>query len=150
MATIKRINFTDGFSSEVTPAETLITETAAAITVMGASNGGATLTGGSTLVDFTEVLDPDALWNGTQFVAKVAGNYRIDGAILINSNVANTYNAYVDGTKGISLSSDDLDNVKRLNGVVTLAVNETLDIRSNIAATLSPGTEHHHIAITKV
>lgn len=118
--------------------------------VKGAGNDGAEMTGTSEDINWTETLDADGLWNGTQFTAADAGEYLVVGAVLLSGSSGNTYNAYVDTVKGISLSDDRSASFKRLSGVVTLAAGEVLSIRSNLTVTLSASTEHHIIAITKL
>jgi hypothetical protein len=144
-----------GNTAIVLPTNGLVDSTGAAIggsgaIIMGAGNGATVLTGTTTPVDFTETLDADGLWNGTIFTAAEAGNYMITGSVFLGSSSGNTYNAYVEGSKGIGLSTDANVSLKRLNGVVTLAATDTLEVRSNLGVTLSATTEHHWIAIYKL
>lgn len=118
--------------------------------IQGASNTSNTLTAAVTPCTWTETVDADNLWNGSEFVADADMLVRIDGRVFYTGNSSTQFFAYVDGVQGIVLCNDVSDNNKKIGGVVKLLNGETLTMRVNIGVTLSADTKQHWICINQI
>jgi len=120
------------------------------ITVRGQGNGGTSITANVTNIDFTEVEDSVAAWNGTTFTAPETGKYLVSGMVYFTSNQNATVDAYIDGVQNLRLGFDATSTTyQKFDGAISLVKGEALTFRTNVSATLSNNSNFHYIHIQK-
>lgn len=124
------------------------------IIVEGAGNGGTSLTGNVTDVDFTEVRDTTSSWDGTTFTAPESGDYLISGSVSFNAAVTLAPELYVNGSLHKRIGSVIINTTQgHFSSGVYLEKGDVASIRVDTSATLSNATEptiRHHIHIQKL
>ena len=117
--------------------------------VSGKGNNGATINA-STNINFTEVEDTTASWNGSLFTAPESGTYDISGSLFFTSSASYALSANINGTNQDILNTIINASIISFQGTVKLSKGDTLAIRQNQAsATLSNSTTAHTITISK-
>ncbi len=121
------------------------------IRASGLGNGGTSLTGNTTNIDFTEISGSDTnnAWNGTQFTAPKPGYYKAKGSIALTAGVAGLVNAYIDGSlsRMIGTTGNDAYNYHTFSWEGKLNKDQVLSIRFSANATLSNSSTLHWIEI---
>jgi len=121
------------------------------VIVEGAGNGGGIVTSVVTDIDFTEVTDTTASWNGTQFTAPETGNYQVEGMAFFAANTATLLRAYVNTVGDRYISAVQASTTaKGISGTIPLNKGDVLSIRADITGTLSNNTSVHWIHIQKL
>lgn len=122
--------------------------------VVGAGNGGTSITADVTNVDFTEVTDigyGGDNWNGTQFTVPADGLYDLVGSMSLTSSVQRRVNLWISGVKDKEIGANDAASSEiRFSYQRSFVEGEVLSLRSNATATLSNSLTQHHISITAV
>lgn len=118
--------------------------------VEGRGNGGTVLVALVTDIDFTETSDDSGSWNGTTFIAKRKGTFRISGGLRFASAVTNAdIYSYINGVQDKLIGFfTGVHNTRTFNGDVNLKVGDQLTIRSGVAGTLFNNSIYHNIAIS--
>jgi hypothetical protein len=124
----------------------------ATVAVIGAGNGGTVLTASTTNIDFTEVKDTHAAFDGTTFTVPITGLYRFEGALFATTSTAAGIEVYIDGSSaGIILGPNVTSStVKPFNGVLDLNKGEAVTLRSSVGLTLNTAANVHRLYITRV
>ena len=117
----------------------------------GRGNGGTSLTGGTTNIDFTETIDKTSSFDGTTFTAPETGVYNIEGCVFLTSTVTGNMYSYINGTiNKLMGTASAADDIYPFSGLLELNKGDALTFRFSANATLSNNTNVHHVAISKV
>lgn len=110
-------------------------------------NAGASLTGGTTNIDYaTKIVDTHGAWNTGSgvFTAPVAGNYLVSASLLLTTSTAGRLDLYKNGSIYSYLGTANAsDTVKAGAAQVYLNAGDTLSLRTNVSATESNSSLHH-------
>jgi hypothetical protein len=113
-------------------------------------NGGTSITGSATNIDFTEVDDPFNCWDGTTFTAPARMRVRFYGSIRRTGGTsASNVFSYVNGSQSKLIGAHaDTGNVSyTFNGWENLEAGDTLSIRTDASFTLDNVPLRHWIAL---
>jgi len=123
------------------------------VVARGESNGGTSITAGTTNIDWTEVEDTAASWNGTQFTAPETGTYLFSGSVMATAVVGNLHlQLYVDAVADITAADEDASGNNRIlfSIVKKLTKGEVASFRSGDSITLNASSTGHWIHIQKL
>lgn len=121
------------------------------IVVRAAGNGGTSITADVTDIDFTEVEDTTASWDGDSFTAPEKGRFLVTGSVDFAANLTTGIQSYIDGVAGeiFGYADNNLSNIV-ISGVVNLEKGEVLSFRSTTSGTLNNSSSVHHLHIQKL
>lgn len=121
------------------------------IVVTGAGNNGASITANTTNINFTEVEDSAASFDGTTFTAPETGYYIVSGAVLATTASIDGIIAYVNGSAEKTIGFEGSSAIlAQFDGVLKLTKGDTLTFRSDSSFTLSNSTLSHRLEIVKL
>lgn len=129
----------------------IVDKTAPSIKVFGEGNGGTALTADTTNIDFTEVTDNTASFDGTTFTAPKDMDVLVAGSVQFTANASASISAYIDGTQDKIIGQFVASTkIHHFAGVISLSSGEGLTLRSSATATLDNLTVFHHISIKEI
>ena len=126
------------------------------IVVEGAGNSGTALTANTTDIDFTEVRDTTASWDGSIFTAPETGEYEMSGYVFATASAIQYMDSYVsvDGAafalKHLVTYETAANRAVKFYDKVKLNKGDRWSLRSEDTATLSNSVANHYIHIQKL
>jgi hypothetical protein len=119
------------------------------IVATGYGNDGSLIASDATDINFTEVEDTTASFDGTVFTAPESGTYILSGAVRTTATITSILKAFVDGSFNTTLGVGSSVSVTPFSGSVTLEKGQELTVRSSATSTLS-NSNLHSIHIQKL
>lgn len=123
--------------------------------VVASGNGGTSITGGTTNVDFTEETDSASAWSGSIYtVQKANSSISLTGSVRITSVPGSPWSVslYKNGSNYKKIGSGEGNSIQEfsyISGTGEFAKDDTLSIRLTVTATLSNNADDHYITINE-